>query len=249
LKKIVVHSVLAILCFSTVVSLMPCVLGQTNILINPGFENGLSSWKVSSGNAVYTIDTTTQHSGASSVMGVETSAYSAGRLLQDVTGVVTPGNRYMISGWIKTKNVTGNVVIGLDYITSTNYTATGGWITEIGKVTGTQDWAFYESPVFTVPPMPVDEIALCFLFDFNMGGGTAWWDDVSLTLISQPNSTPTEGWPMFGHDLTNARYSTSTAPHTSQLLWYKAMDERVRSAVTVFDIKRTSGPLAGMCMH
>jgi outer membrane protein assembly factor BamB len=245
MKKLVVKLVLAIFCFSIIVGFIPGVGAQTNILINPGFENGLSSWKVSSGNAVYTIDTTTQHSGASSVMGVETSAYSAGRLLQDVTGVVTPGNRYMISGWIKTENVTGTVVIGLDYITSTNYTATGGYITEIGQVTGTQDWAFYESPVFTVPPMPVDEIALCFLFDFNMGGGTAWWDDVSLTLISQPSSTPAEGWPMFGHDLTNARYSTSTAPHTSQLLWYKAMDERVRSAVTVFDNKAYVGTFGG----
>jgi hypothetical protein len=131
LKKIVVNSVLAILCFSIVITFIPGVFAQTNILPNSGFEDGLSSWNVTSGTAVYSIDSVTRHSGVSSVMGVETSPRNLGRLFQDVTGLVTPGNRYMISGWIKTNNVTGNVVIGLDYVASNNYTPVDGYIAEI----------------------------------------------------------------------------------------------------------------------
>lgn len=245
MKKIVVNSVLAILCFSIIVTLIPGVGAQTNILPNAGFENGLSSWDVTSGTAVYSIDTTTRHSGASSVMGVETSFMNLGRLYQNVTGLIRPGTQFKISGWIKTLNVTGGVVIGLDYISSNNYTPVDGYVVEIGYVTGTQDWTFFESPTFTVPAMPSDAVALYFLIDFNMGTGTTWIDDVSLTLISQPSTQPVEGWPMFGHDLSNARYSPSTAPRTNQLLWDRVPGGQIRSAVSVFGDRAYTGSFNG----
>jgi|GEM_PF-663726 len=244
MKKRIIHVVPVILCFSIVVALLPGVFAQTNILPNSGFEDGLHSWNVTSGTGVYSIDSV-HHSGASSVMGVETSAGSLGRLVQNVTGLVTPGNQYKISGWIKTNNVTGDVVIGLDYVASNNYTPLDGYIIEIGQVTGTQDWTFFESPIFTVKPKPSDAVAMYFLFDFNNGFGTAWWDDVSLMLISQPNSKPAEGWPMFGHDLTNARYSLSTTPHTSQVLWNSTLDNQIRTAVTVQGDRAYVGSFSG----
>jgi len=249
MKKLVVHSVLVVLCFSIVVALIPGVFAQTNILPNPGFEDGLRSWSVTSGTAVYSIDSATSHSGAFSVMGVENSSMSLGRLYQNVTGLVSPGTQYKISGWIKTQDVTGSVIIGLDYVSSNNYTPNDGYIIEVGYVSGTNDWAFFESSFFTVPPMPSDAVALYFLFDFNMGAGTAWWDDVSLTLggtnSSQQTVNPTDGWPMFGHDLSNTRHSLSTAPHTSQLLWSKTLDAEVRSAVTVLGDKVFIGTFGG----
>ena len=244
MKKLVVNSVLAILCFSILVALTPGALAQRNLLLNSGFENGLDSWNVTPGTAVYSIDSVS-HSGASSVKGVEISPGNIGRLYQDVTGLVTPGNQYMISGWIKTFNVTGSVVIGLDYVTSSYYTPVDGYIAEIGHVNSTHDWAFFESSVFTLQPMPLDSDALFFLFDFNYGFGTAWWDDVSLTLISQPSSNQTEGWPMFGHDLSNARYSTSKAPHTSHVLWESTLDNQIRTAVTVQGDKTYVGTFSG----
>lgn len=244
MKKLIVHSVLAILCFSILFALVSDVLAQKNILSNSGFEDGLSSWNVTSGTAVYSIDSVS-HSGASSVMGVEISPGNIGRLYQDVTAIVIPGNQYMISGWIKTFNVTGSVVIGLNYVTSGYYTPVDGYIAEIGQVNGTHDWTFYESSVFTVPPMPSDSVALYFLFDFNNGFGTAWWDDVSLTLISQPSSNQLGGWPMFGHDLSNARYSLSRAPQTSQVLWDSTFDSQIRTSITVLGDKAYVGSFNG----
>jgi outer membrane protein assembly factor BamB len=232
MKKLIEYSVLAILCFSILFALVPDVSAQKNILSNSGFEAGLRSWSVTAGTAVYSIDPVS-HSGASSVKGVEISPGNIGRLYQDVTGIVSPGNQYMISGWIKTFNVTGRVVIGLDYVTSGHYTPVDGYITEIGHMNGTHDWAFYESTVFTMPPMPSDAVALYFLFDFNNGSGTAWWDDVSLTSISEPSSTQLGGWPMFGHDPSNARYSLSRAPQTSQVLWDSTFDSQIRTSISV----------------
>ena len=70
----------------------------SNLLVNPGFENGLTGWSTSTGTAVYTIDSTAYHSGSSSVKGVETNTKSLGRLYQDVTDITMPGNQYQISG-------------------------------------------------------------------------------------------------------------------------------------------------------
>ena len=43
-----------------------------------------------------------------------------------------------------------------------------------------------------MPIKPADADSLYFLFDFNAGTGTAWWDDVALTAVSgSPNPAPT----------------------------------------------------------
>ena len=165
-----------------------------NLLVNPGFEHEvpLYSWTTSSGTATYSGDYVTYpHSGYSSCKGVENTTGSLGRLYQDVTGVTSPGNQYQISGWIMAGTVTGSVVIALDYVGADGSTPADGYVMEIGRVTGaTEGWEFFHSDVFTLPPMPSDAQALWFLFDFNNGAGTAWWDDVSLILVASPTPVP-----------------------------------------------------------
>ena len=39
-----------------------------------------------------------------------------------------------------------------------------GYVKEVGHVSGTNDWAYYESNWFTLPPMPDDCSMLWFLF-------------------------------------------------------------------------------------
>jgi hypothetical protein len=153
-----------------------------NFIVNPGFENGLTGWSTTEGpSAAYSVDSTTYHSGTHSCKGVEDNSEALGRLYQDVTSITSPGNQYQISGWIKTSNVTtGTVVIGLDYVDADGWTPEDGYVIEIGYVSGTLGWAFFQSPVFTLPSKPSDATALWFLFDFNNALGTAWWDDVSL---------------------------------------------------------------------
>ncbi len=154
-----------------------------NLIKNPGFENQLSFWSVSIGTATYSGDNTNFHSGAYSTKGVEIHRGSLGRLYQNVTDIMTPGKQYKISGWIKTQDAIGYVVIGLDYVDSSGATPADGYVKEIGYVTGSTDWIYYESDAFTLPHMPSDATAIWFLLDFNDGNGTAWCDDVSLVEI------------------------------------------------------------------
>ena len=194
MKKILTIIVVAFLCLSLFSVLAPKVKAAPNLLVNPGFENdftNLAGWSTSLGTAVYSVDHFTSASGNASAKGVETSTGSLGRLYQVVTGITLPRYEYQISGWIKTSSVVGNAVIALNYVDNDGATPADGYVMEIGSVSGTQDWAFFQSPVFALPTMPSDAQALWFLFDFNTGSGTAWLDDVSLVLVANPENIPT----------------------------------------------------------
>jgi len=154
-----------------------------NLIPNSGFEGGLAYWSISEGAAFYAYDDQQFHSGSRGALGLESQTGSLGRLYQDVTDKVMSGKKYKISGWIKTFNVEGSVVIALDYVASNGWTPADGYVKEIGYVAGTTDWTYFESNIFTLPPMPGDAEDAWFLFDFNAGKGIAWWDDVSLNEI------------------------------------------------------------------
>jgi pimeloyl-ACP methyl ester carboxylesterase len=156
------------------------------LIDNPGFEGGIVSWSLSAGTAVYAVDSTVQHSGSFAAKGVETDPNSLGRLYQDVTGRLIPGREYVLSGWIKAEGVTGGgFIIGVDYVASGGWTPGDGYVAEIGHVLGTQDWTFFKSVPFVLPPMPTDASALWVLTDFNVGAGTAWTDDLRLSPAGQ----------------------------------------------------------------
>jgi len=159
-----------------------------NLITNPDFEEQLAHWSVSQGTAVYTADPTVRHAGRFSVKGVESSATSLGRLFQDVTGGLVPGRQYVLSGWIRTESVAGGsgAVIALNYVDKTGWTPMDGFVVEVGNVTGTQDWTFFQSPLVTLPPMPPDAGALCVVLGFNAATGTAWFDDLRLSPVESP---------------------------------------------------------------
>jgi len=181
--------VIGLLCFSIVsVSATQVIALVENLLSNHGFEDGSTSWIVSPGCATYTTDASAKVSGSFSAKGVEPFGGSLGKFSQDVTGKVTSGRQYQISGWIKTQDVTGGggAAIGLSWVDSIGYTPADGHIggATLGLVTGTTEWAFFQSITFTVPPRPSDCVALYFSLDFSDAAGIAWWDDLSLTEVS-----------------------------------------------------------------
>jgi hypothetical protein len=159
------------------------VTADRQLVSNPGFEMQLSGWSVSSGTATYAVDASTHHDDTYSAKGIELEQGSLGRLYQDVSSLVRAGRKYKICGWIKTQDVVGYAVIALDYVASNGWTPADGYVKEIGYVSGTHDWAYYESNEFILPLKPEDASTVWFLFDFNAGKGTAWWDDVSLIEI------------------------------------------------------------------
>jgi outer membrane protein assembly factor BamB len=241
LQKILAIPLIILIVLVIVAALTPTG-AQTNILTNPGFEGDLNGWSIVPGSATYIIDTATKHSGTSAVMGIETNGGDIGRLYQVLTGKLTVGSQYKISGWIKTNGVSGNVVIGCEYVETWYPTGT---FYEIGNVSGTQDWTYFESDAFTLQPMPSGATDLIFFLDFNAGTGTAWFDDVAITGASGAQPSKGDSWATFGHDLSGARYSTSTAPKTNRLLWSVQLDRDVRSAVTIYGSRAYTGTFSG----
>lgn len=169
---------------SWAISIQASGAGEQNLLANANFDQGLAGWTVSTGSAIYTVQSSDLQPGTFDVQGVETNADSLGRLLQSLTGELIPGQNYDISGWIKTDNVVGppgdGAVIGLDYTSAGDLTPADGYVAEIGHVEGTTGWTHY-SDVFTLPGVPTDASGLAFLLDFNNAAGTAWFQGLSLT--------------------------------------------------------------------
>lgn len=153
----------------------------SNLIKNHNFVDGLAHWAVSQGTARYTVESTS--GGQFIVEGVESNAQSLGRFYQDVSGVTTPGRDYVLSGWIRTQDVAGGggVVIALDYVKSTGWSPPDGFVMEIGHVVGSNDWAYFQSKPFKLPPMPPDAASAWVLTDFNATTGTAWFADLGLT--------------------------------------------------------------------
>lgn len=152
-----------------------------NLLTNPGFDNQLKGWKQTKGTSMYLPSTIFQaKSKRKSTIGIETTRGNLGRMYQDFTGKLTPGEKYKIGGWIKTRKVKGHVVIALDYVDDEGWSTAKGYVKEIGHVSGKTKWQYFESDWFTLPPMPDDCKKLWFLVDFNIGRGIAWFDDLFL---------------------------------------------------------------------
>ena len=202
---------------------------NTNLLVNPGFEQGMTGWSISQGTAVYSA-VPSPHSGLYAAQGVEINSGSLGRMYQNVTGELIPGDQYTISGWIRTQNVVGppgeGVVIAVDYVASGGWTPADGYVQEIGHVLGTTGWTYY-SGTFTLPKMPSDAQALWFLTDFNDATGTAWFDDLSLTgpaatqvppsvtnVTAQPLAAGSDNWSLVvqGSGLGNKSPFNGTTP-------------------------------------
>jgi hypothetical protein len=155
----------------------------TNLVENPGFQTGtLDSWHTTRElNPEDTANWFAADCGRTDFYcaeGMEAEPGNLGRLYQDVTGKTVVGRTYKIGGWIATSNVEGAAVIGLDYVQP------NGWTPGPGFLTGSNDWTYFESEEFVLPPMPDDCVALWFLFDFNLGSGYAHWDDVFLIEVS-----------------------------------------------------------------
>ena len=93
------------------------------------------------------------------------------------------GQTYVLSGWIKTQNVTGSggAILGLTYVDKAGAAPADGRVTAVGFIQGSQDWTFFSSVPFALKPMPSDTVALVVSLDFSASHGTAWWDDLTLT--------------------------------------------------------------------
>lgn len=112
------------------------------------------------------------HHGAKSLL-IQSDKPGYGHWINKVS--VKPWSKYVFRGWIKTESLVNEGGAGAGY-------NLGGLRVEYSGLTGTNDWTEVEIPFET-------EDNDCFVLEcvYNRGGlssGTAWFDDMSLELIS-----------------------------------------------------------------
>ena len=99
------------LLLSLLVSFAPA-FGDTNLLTNPGFENGAEGW--SDRSCKIEVVTTPVHSGAKSVKVFGRTETWQG-IKQSLLGKVTNGKTYKISAWVRLENSeAGTVTISIE---------------------------------------------------------------------------------------------------------------------------------------
>ncbi len=70
------------------------------------------------------------------------------------------------------------------------------------------------------------------------------WSSSPIVIAPQPGAG--DSWTMFGHDVASARYSTSSAPRTNQLLWSTTFDSQIRTSVTLSGNNAYVGSFSGI---
>jgi hypothetical protein len=116
--------------------------GDTNILVNPGFENGTEGWAGRS--CQIEAVTSAAHSGSGSVKATGRTTNWQG-VKQSVFDKMVNGNTYRISGWVRLENVASDPVAlsveqqdgeGTDYHNVASATATdSNWVLLSGDFT------------------------------------------------------------------------------------------------------------------
>lgn len=102
-----VRAFLASFCLAASVAVSSRLAAQTNVLANPGFENGsLSGWATSYGTRSV-VGTTTRTGAWSGKVG------SASAIAQTVTGLA-PNTTYTVSGWLKAETAGQIAYLGVD---------------------------------------------------------------------------------------------------------------------------------------
>ncbi|MCJ7778771.1 MAG: carbohydrate binding domain-containing protein, partial [Sedimentisphaerales bacterium] len=82
--------------------------GDTNILVNPGFESGTDGW--SGRSCQIEAVTTPVHSGSGSAKALGRSDTWQG-ISQSILGKMTAGKTYRIEGWVRLENSPSDTVV------------------------------------------------------------------------------------------------------------------------------------------
>lgn len=181
-----------------VVMLICCHFVQAqNILKNGDFESGLTNWDITGG-----IGTDSAYHGKCAfVITNEKPQWSSARQVIALPDSVT---HIDISGWMRTGNVLQGsqdwetARISVEYV-DTNEKVVGEYPPLVGKANGTSGWTFYRKR------LPVNKGAAAVKVELALGNavGTAFFDEIELTLLSIDPHKQLEQFKKGGNQLAN----------------------------------------------
>jgi C-terminal processing protease CtpA/Prc len=156
---------------------------QWNLASMAGFEYGLpgaapTAWSVSSDGAVVT-DCTVAHSGNCSARVLRTaSTNSQSSSLAFTPSVPSSGATLAWSGWVQTQGVNGYAML---YVGENDVNGNSLAYAHSTLVEGSTDWQYYSASI------PLSGQGSLLYAGFLLSGtGTAWLDDVQLSVDGQP---------------------------------------------------------------
>jgi hypothetical protein len=159
---------------------------RDSVLWDPSFESGLSNisfaWFFRSlAEGVHTeIDTNEKLSGKQSLRLTFDGKHNPGADIACAAGVVTPGTKYLFSGWVKTKDITGDQGVRFHLRSVGNSQIP---LAATREIRGTAPWTSIEQD-WTAGP-GVREVEVCVSREPSTNAdihisGDAWVDDVTL---------------------------------------------------------------------
>lgn len=155
---------------------------MVNLLLNPGFETGTvgnpDNWWTYTGDGTLLFTYPEPgRLGGSSVTISSPNTLNEGSWGQTVA--VDSAKTYTLSGYMKTQNIVGGVVIGIDWDNISE-----NWIgyTELASIEGTVAWTYYTGNITPPAGAAYGNIILEFWYIT----GKAWIDDMSFSEVDVP---------------------------------------------------------------
>jgi hypothetical protein len=171
---------------TSTMNLPPLIQPRDSVLWDPSFESGLSNisfaWFFRSlVEGVHTeIDTNEKLSGKQSLRLTFDGKQNPGADIACASGVVTPGTKYLFSGWVKTKNITGDQGVRF-HLRSTGNSQIP--LAATREIHGTTRWTSIEQDWTAGPGVRGVEVCISREPSTNPDihiSGDAWVDDVTL---------------------------------------------------------------------
>lgn len=172
-------------CTINIVSLQP-----GNLVLNPDFQIATTpgipdNWYMyQTGNtAIFTYPDTERFGGSSKSVSIEYITLEPGQFAQvgQNIGTITSGNYYLLTGWMMTQNVAGEVgaTIQINWNDSTDKYLSSSFI---NAVVGTTPWAQYIGTV-QAPPNASKGFVVLQLYQSS---GKAYFTDISFMVTTAP---------------------------------------------------------------
>jgi hypothetical protein len=167
-------------------NLPPLVQPRDSVLWDPSFESGLSNiafaWSFHSlVEGVHTeIDTAEKLSGKQSLRLTFDGKHNPGLDLACASGPVIPGTKYLFSGWVKTKDLTGDQGVRFHLKPIGNIQVL---LESTRDIRGTTAWTSIEQDWTAGPGIRLVEVCVTREPSTNADihiSGDAWVDDVTL---------------------------------------------------------------------
>src|SRR5882757_2001097 len=171
---------------TSTMNLPPLIQPRDSVLWDPSFESGLSNeafaWYFHSllEGVHAEIDTAEKLSGKQSLRLTFDGKHNPGSDIACAFGVVTPGTKYLFSGWVKTRNITGDQGIRFHLKSLGNNQIP---LETSREIHGTMPWTSIEQDWTAGPGVRLVEV--CITRDPSTDAdihisGDAWVDDVTL---------------------------------------------------------------------